>query len=124
MQARRTGGGVRRRRGADLAPLETLEGRDLLAYTPLGVSLPDLAASGFAAPVAAWNGPLAVTVDVRNLGASSLTEPLGLEPGTTSTADAPPSDVGVFISSRPFFRPGTSLQVGSLPVGEIRQNTL
>src|SRR5438105_4542509 len=72
-----------RRRPDRIAP-ERLEGRELLSYSPLGFSLPDLTVTGRAAPIAAYGGPLAVEVDVRNLGASSLIEPLNLEPGAGS----------------------------------------
>src|SRR5438128_12683229 len=59
-ESRRTRRSGRDRRRPDLAALECLEGRELLAHTALGFSLPDLAISGFAAPVASWGGPLAV----------------------------------------------------------------
>ena len=42
----------RARRRTELAPLEQLEGRQLMAYTSLGYSLPDLHVTGQAGPVA------------------------------------------------------------------------
>ena len=54
--------GRARRRPDDRRP-EGLESRELMAYSPLGFSLPDLTVPGFAAPAASWGGPLAVTVD-------------------------------------------------------------
>jgi len=108
------------RRPGPAAP-ESLESRDLLAYTPLGFSLPDLSVSGFSAPVAAWGNPLAVTVDVRNTGASTLVEPLSLTPGSTSSADAPASTVAVFALKRQHSFRG-AVQVGTVNVPAIPQN--
>jgi hypothetical protein len=76
--------------------LECLEGRELLTNTPLGFSLPDLTINGFTAPVASWGLPLSVTVDVHNIGASTIIEPLALTPGATSSADAAATQVSVF----------------------------
>ena len=45
------------RRRTDLAPLEPLEGRQLLSYSSLGYSLPNLHVRGQAGPVATWGGP-------------------------------------------------------------------
>ncbi len=69
-----------------------------MAYSPLGFSLPQLAVSGFGAPSASYGGTLAVTIDVRNLGSSSIIDPLALEPGAPANADAGPFDVEVFIT--------------------------
>jgi hypothetical protein len=102
---------------------EALEGRDLLSYTPLGFSLPDLTVTGQAAPVAAWGGQMAVTVTVRNIGASSMIEPLALQYGAVSSADAGPSTVAVYISRRPRFGPG-AIKVGEISFPGIRQNSL
>jgi hypothetical protein len=102
--------------------LERLEGRELLAFSPVGFSLPDLAISGFAAPVAAWGGPFAVTVDVRNQGASSMIEPLNLAPGSSSTADAPATIVQVFFS-KSMKSSSPKVMVGQFAVPSIPQNT-
>ena len=115
-----------RRNGRDprrpgLAALERLEGRELLAYTPLGFSLPDLTISGFAAPAASWGGTLTVAVDVRNIGASSLIEPLALQPGAPSTADALPTYVAVYASRSP--RGGHEVQIGQFLTPYIPQNS-
>jgi hypothetical protein len=122
----------RARRRPNLAPPERLEGRELLAYTPLGVSLPDLTVSGFTGPVAAYSvpptattagitAPLTVTVDVRNLGASSLAEPFNLAQAAVSNADAPPSEVGVFLSPSPGAR---GRLIGTIPIPRVPQNSI
>src|SRR5271165_3546891 len=46
----------RARRRTDLASLEQLEGRQLLSYSSLGYSLPDLQVRGLAGSVAKWGG--------------------------------------------------------------------
>ena len=48
----------RARRRTDLAALEQLESRELLAFSTLGFSLPDLTITGQAGPRAAWGGVL------------------------------------------------------------------
>ena len=105
----------------DLGPLERLEGRELLAYTGLGVSLPDLTLSGQAGPVAVYGGPLTLSVDVRNLGASSLTEPFNLTQGAPSNADAPPSQIGVFLSAEGGRR---GIRIGTIDVPRVPQNSI
>ena len=64
-----------RRRLAALSALETLEQRELLAYSPFGTSLPDLSVQGAAAPVASWGGNLAVSASVANTGANTYADP-------------------------------------------------
>lgn len=120
-EARPTRRNGRTRVRLDLAA-STLERRELLAFTPLGFSLPDLTVTGFSAPVAAWGAPFAVTVDVRNLGSSSMIEPLALAPGSTSTADAGPSKVDVYLST---FKPtrNAGLLIGTIDVPTVPQNT-
>jgi hypothetical protein len=103
--------------------LETLERRELMAFTPLGSSLPDLTISAFTSPVASWGQPMTATLDVHNIGASTLIEPLALQPGATSTADAPPSEAGVFITNRPFFNINFARQIGSVDLPEVPQNS-
>lgn len=118
---RRGGRAGRARRREGLVPPERLEGRELLAYTPLGGSLPDLTVSGFAGPVGAYGGPLTITVDVRNLGASSLAEPLNLTQSSASLADAPPSSVGVFLAPQAGAR---AVLIGAIDVPTVRQNSI
>ncbi|MEO6811403.1 MAG: hypothetical protein ABI353_20015 [Isosphaeraceae bacterium] len=113
---------VRVRRRLDRAAPERLEGRELLTSTPLGYSLPDLTVSGTPAPVAAYGGPLAVSVDVRNLGASSLIEPLAIMPGMPSSADVGPTRVDVYLSPRSHFGPG-AVKIGSVAVPSAPQNS-
>lgn len=110
-------------RRPDLTSLECLEGRELMAYTPLGFSLPDLSVSGFAAPTASWGGPMAVTVDVSNTGASTIVEPLAQQPGSTSTADSPATTVAVFASRYPNSLRG-QIYVGSIAVPALEQNSI
>jgi hypothetical protein len=102
--------------------LECLEGRELLAFTPLGFSLPDLTVSGYAAPAASWNGSLAVTVTVQNLGASTINEPLALAPGSTSTADSQPTVVEVYLQRKKAPTPRT-IPIGSISIPSIPQNS-
>ena len=76
-ESRRKRRNVRARLRPDLAALERLEGRDLLAYTPLGFSLPGTSrCPGVHRAGASWGGPLTVTINVKNTGASTLIEPL------------------------------------------------
>ena len=105
-------------RRADVGSLEQLEARELLAFSPLGFSLPDLTITGQAGPRAAWGGALAVSAILQNTGASTITEPLSQLPatsrptagspyGSTSTADVPDSmDYDVFVSRVPRSREG------------------
>jgi hypothetical protein len=109
-----------RRRPAPLAP-ESLEGRQLLAYSPLGFSLPDLVVSGQAPPVAAYGGPLTVAVDVFNEGQSSLIEPLNQPQGFPSHADAGPTVVGVYLSPNPRVLGPGAIRVGEIPVNSVAQ---
>lgn len=115
----------RSRRGGSPRPgVEGLEVRELLSYSPLGFSLPDLTVTGVAAPVAAYQQTLTVSVDVRNLGASSTVEPLLLEPGAPSSADAPPSVVTVFLSRSPHAGRAPLVPVGTIAVPTVPQNSL
>ncbi|MDB5351918.1 MAG: hypothetical protein JWN86_3165 [Planctomycetota bacterium] len=109
-----------RRRLASISGVEALETRQLLAYSPIG-SLPDLTVTGQAGATITYGGPLTVTVDVRNLGANSLTEPLALEPNAPSTADSAPSHVGVYLLRTAHTKPGGA---GSVLVGEIATPTV
>ncbi|WP_169976728.1 hypothetical protein [Tautonia rosea] len=113
-----------RRRSAPVA-LETLEGRQLLAYTPLGFSIPDLAiADSYTGPVGAYGGPISVTVEVSNLGQSSIPEPLAQFPGSTSTADAGPSEIFVYLNSRGHGPSRNRVLLGTIDVPAIPQNRL
>jgi hypothetical protein len=112
----------RERRRPDLAALECLEKRELLAFSVLGTSLPDLTVSGYASPVASWNGPLTVTVNVQNVAASSQVEPLALPIGSPSSADAGPFAVGVYISRSPTtFK--KAVRIGEVDFAGLTQNT-
>ena len=103
--------------------LEALEGRQLLANTALGYSLPDLRVSGTAGTVASWGGSLGVTVTVQNLGASTMLDPLALAPGSESTADAPSTQVTVYISPRRNSLVG-AYKLGSIAAPALAQNDL
>ncbi len=119
-QTRRNG---RARRRPDLAAVELLETRALLANTPLGHALPDLTISGYAGPVASWGGPISVTVKVDNIGTSTQREPLNLAPGSTSNSDAPQSLVAVYASNvRHLTRHAVLL--GSFTAPPVTQNNI
>ncbi len=122
-ESRRTGRLGRVQDRPILAALECLEGRQLLAFSPLGFSLPDLIVSGTSSPLASYGRDVSVTVDVQNIGASSLIEPLALQPGAVSTADAPPSTVGVFLTPRQNSLRG-AIRIGTINVPFLRQNNL
>ncbi|WZO99123.1 hypothetical protein EP7_000717 [Isosphaeraceae bacterium EP7] len=115
-------GRERRRRAVPHAFVELLESRQLMAYSPLGYSLPELVVSGRAAGTAAYGGQLGVTISVQNLGASSIIEPFALTPGATSTADAPATTANVYLSSTTHFNPKTAVLVGTVDVPAIKQN--
>jgi len=76
------------RRRTNLADLERLETRDLMAFSTLGYSLPNLTVSGTAGSSAAWGGTLGVTAYVANVGSSTITNPIAQAPGDPTTADA------------------------------------
>jgi hypothetical protein len=117
-----------------IAGLELLESRELLAYSPLGFSLPDLTVQAFSAPVASWGQPIAITANVYNQGSSTITEPFNQipngfpstelpgqgEPGS-SHANSAPTVIDVFASLRP--GKGPFLEVGELAVPAIDQNS-
>lgn len=84
-----------------------------MAYSGLGFSLPDLLVSGYAGPGAAYGGPLTVTAQVRNIGASSFVEPLSMAPGATSSADAGTFNVGVYMTKGPRFTKG-AIRIGTI----------
>ncbi|CAN5733490.1 hypothetical protein BH23PLA1_BH23PLA1_07330 [soil metagenome] len=118
-------GHPRPRRRRNLNTLERLEGRELLAFTPLGFSLPDPAILGASAgPIAAYGRELAVSVDFANLGASTIVEPLALTPGARSSADLEPSQIGVFFSPNARFPFARRIQIGTIDVPALPQNSL
>ena len=108
--------------GAARPAAEGLESRQLMAYSPLGYSLPQLNVTGFAAPSAAYGGTLAVDVRVENLGASSLIEPTQLAPGSPSFADSTPTTVQIYGSTSPSGKGGYVL-LGSVDIPAVRQNS-
>ncbi|QDV33516.1 hypothetical protein [Tautonia plasticadhaerens] len=113
-----------RRRPAPITP-EALEGRHLLAYTPLGFSIPDLAIlNAYTGPVAAYGGEIAVTVDVSNLGQSSIPEPLAQFPGQASAADAGPSEIEVYYTNQAHSPFGDRILLGTISVPAVPQNRL
>lgn len=91
-----------------------------MAYSALGVSLPDLTLSGVSGQIASYGGSLAVSVNVFNRGASSLVEPLNLDQGAPSSADSGPTTIDVFATTRP--GGGRSVRIGAIAVPAIRQN--
>ena len=88
------------------------------------MSLPDLQANGFAAPVASWGGPLAITVNFQNIGSSQITEPLSLAPGSISSADAAASAIAVYAVRNPHSGIRGGVLVGTLSAPAIAQNAL
>jgi hypothetical protein len=114
--------------------VEGLETRQLMTYSPLGYSLPNLSVSGYAAQEAAWGGTLGVEVTVQNQGASSLVEPTHLFPTTTdqttgnviitpSNADALPTMVDVYASTKPNATTGL-IKLDSVSIPAVTQNSL
>jgi hypothetical protein len=115
-------GRERRPRRVPPAHIELLESRQLMAYSPLGYSLPELVVSGRATTTAAYGGDLGVEISVQNLGASSIIEPFALTPGATSTADAPATTANVYLSATSKFNARTAVLVGSVDIPAIKQN--
>jgi hypothetical protein len=113
----------RARRRTNLADLERLEARDLMAFSSLGFSLPDLTISGVAGSPAAWGGTLGLTATVDNIGSSSITNPIAQAPGNLSTADAPESRVAVLITPHRNSLNG-AIQVGTFEAPALSQNSL
>jgi len=101
--------------------LETLETRQLMAYSAFGYSLPQLVVTGYGPPVAAYGGTLSVDIKVENRGASSLIEPTALYPGALSSADVLTTSVQVYASATPNAKGGYIL-LGTVTTPEIRQN--
>ena len=117
----------RARRRTDRTALEQLEGRQLLSYSSLGYSLPNLHVTGQAGSVAAWGGTFQVTITMQNTGASTMVEPLSLAPqnqiltgpnglpvpsyALPSSADAPESQVAIYL------RHGRRSLAGAIPIG-------
>ena len=64
---------TRRFRPESLGP-ETLENREVMASSAMGFSLPDVAVSNIASPVASWGQPYTFQLSAFNRGASSQAE--------------------------------------------------
>ena len=111
------------RRPVVAARVESLESRELLAYSPIGIPLPDLSVTGYPATVATWGSALAINATISNNSASSIIQPLSLEPGAVSTADAPASQLGVYVSASPRNLKG-GIEVGRISVPAIPQNSI
>jgi hypothetical protein len=110
-----------------------------MAYSSLGASLPDLQVSATAGPVASWGSPLSLSIRILNTGASTMVEPLSQVPtseltvgpdGQTvppfaipSSADAPPSVMGVYLTRRPRSMAG-AIQIGTISVPSVSQNSI
>ena len=128
----------RARRRTDLAVLEQLEGRQLLSYSSLGYSLPNLKISGLAGPVASWGSTYQVTVVLQNTGASTIIEPLSLVPASEvavvngslvppyyvpSSADAAASQIGIYLAPRPHSLAG-AIEIGTATAQALSQNDI
>jgi hypothetical protein len=105
--------------------VERLEPRALLAYTPLGYSLPELKVSGYTSSSASWGSSLTVTLNVQNLGASTLIEPTQLLPLAPSHADSSPTTVDLFLSRTPHPTRGKDTVLAAvISIPSIKQNNL
>ena len=102
--------------------LESLETRQLMAYSAFGYSLPQLSVTGYTAPAASLGSYLAVDIKVENRGASSFVEPASLEPGALSSADVINTSVQIYGSATPNGRSGRIL-LGSVDIPFVRQNS-
>ena len=94
-----------------------------MAFSPIGIPLPDLSVTGYPAAVATWGSALAINATISNTSASSIIQPLSLEPGAVSTADAPASQLGVYITKAPHDLKH-AIEVGRLDVPAISQNSI
>ncbi len=129
----------RARRLRDRLVPERLEERQLLSYSSLGYSLPDLRVSGSAGTVASWGSTLSVSPIVQNIGASTITEPLSQTPpgqivvgangnpvppfAVPSSANAPDSVINVILSPRPRSLAG-AISIGSISAPSLEQNSV
>ncbi len=129
----------RARRRTNLANLELLEGRQLLAYTSLGYSLADLKVSGQAGSVASWGSTYSLTVQLQNTGSSTMVEPLSLTPASQvavapdgslvppyyepSSADAADSQVAIYLAPRPRSLTG-AIELETVQAPALTQNDL
>jgi hypothetical protein len=114
----------RARRRTILVDLERLEMRDLMAFSSLGYSLPDLTVSGVSpSPRAAWGGTIGVSAFVDNIGTSTITNPIAQAPGDVTTADAAPSTVAVLITPRPNSLRG-AVEIGTIAAPQVNQNSV
>jgi len=127
----------RARRRTDRTTLEQLETRQLLSYSSLGYSLPDLRVTGQAGSVAAWGSTFQVTINLQNTGASTMVEPLSLTPTSQvaigpdgfpvppyaipSSADAPATQVNIYLTPRPRSLTG-ALPIASVTLPALAQN--
>ena len=102
--------------------LESLETRQLMAYSAFGYSLPQLSITGYTAPVASLGSYVAVDVKVENLGASSLVEPASLAPGSLSSADVINTSVQIYGSASRNGKSGRIL-LGNIDIPVIQQNS-
>lgn len=122
MESRSASRNGRDRRKPALAALESLEKRELMAYSPLGTSLPDLTVSGFASTVASWGGNVTVTANLQNLGAATYPDPLPLATGAAPQASAPASTVEVYaVRSRRSLK--GAVDIGPISFPALDQNT-
>jgi hypothetical protein len=113
----------RARRRTNLAALERLESRELMAFSPLGFSLPDLTINGSAGSTASWGGTLGILANVVNQGSSTITNPIAQAPGDLSTADAPASTVAVVITPRPRSM-AHAVTIGTFTAPPVTQNSI
>ena len=105
--------------------LERLEGRELMAYTPLGLLAARPDGLGVFLDRGGWAGPLTVTLERPEPRRQTLIAPTALLPGATSPADAP-ADHRVGRAVSPKGHPKrTSSRSGSIAVpARSAQNSL
>jgi hypothetical protein len=71
--------------------------------------------------VAAYGAPITVSVDLANLGSSTVIEPTFLAPGVQGTSGAPASTIGVFLSRNPRMLTGTAIKLGDIQAPAVPQ---
>ncbi|GAC1341501.1 MAG: hypothetical protein NVSMB14_06700 [Isosphaeraceae bacterium] len=115
-----------RKRRIGLGVLERLEARELMAFSPVIGPGPDLTVVGIAGPVAAYGGPLAVTVDVANLvHPNEVVNPLAALPNQPSVLPASPETiVAVYASPSRRFNASQEFLVGDIAIPALAPGTV
>lgn len=109
-----------RRRAFRVVSPERLESRELL--TGFANSIPNLVVQGFPTPLATWGGPFSASISVSNTASNTTLQPLSLQPGESSPADAGQFTVAVSLISKAGGRTH-AVQLGSVPFSGLAQNS-